>query len=434
MKRTLWVISLILVTAMMVSVFAGCGSKPATETQATTTQAQEQPKPTEPPKVEKAKLRAVTYFTGEDPWKVAWQGAIKSFTDANPNIEVVDEATPSANDTIRTKIKTDFASGNEPDVCFFFTGSDTKPLVDSGKLFAWDEELAKDTTWSGNFAKAALDAVKYEGKVYALPTIGYYEGMFVNKDLFDANSVKVPTNYDELLAAVAAFKAKNIVPIAGSIDESYYLIEKFILSAGGPQGHNTPFDPSWATGLNVIKDLYSKGAFPKDALTLKDEQAQTLFKDKKAAMMINGSWCAGGLKDKDNTIIIPVPLVKDAKANPTDIIGGFGSGWYMSKGLNEQKNGAAMKFIKYITSPAVEATFMAVGGVPGIKCDVPNSTPVAKSGFDMMNQANSVSSPIDAQIIPESFTAIRKGLAYVVTGKKTAEDLLKEAEKLNVKK
>ena len=200
------------------------------------------------------------------------------------------------------------------------------------------KKLQKIQLGARNFSKAALDAVKYtDGKVYALPTIGYYEGMLVNKDLFDANNLKVPTNYDELLAAVTAFKAKGIVPIAGSIDESYYLIENFILSAGGPAGHNTQFDPSWETGLNVIKDLYSKGAFSKDALTIKDDQAQTLFKDKKAAMIINGSWVVGGLKDTTNTVVINVPLVKDGKANPTDTIGGFGSGWYMSAGLNTRR-------------------------------------------------------------------------------------------------
>ena len=80
-----------------------------------------------------------------------------------------------------------------------------------------------------------------------------------------------------------------------------------------------------------------------------------------------------------------------------------------------------MKFVKYVTSPEVEAKFIANGGVPGIKCDVPNATATTKTGYDMLAKANSVSSPIDSQIVPESFTAIRKGLAYVVTGKKTCK-------------
>ncbi|ADQ05840.1 extracellular solute-binding protein family 1 [Caldicellulosiruptor hydrothermalis 108] len=386
---------------------------------------------------EKVKIRAVTYFTGADPWTNTWKEVIKDFMKKNPNVEIIDEATPTTNDAIRTKIKTDFASGNEPDVTFFFVGADAEPLLKSGKVFIWDNELKKDTKWSSNIYKSALAFTtyngpikEYKGKVYAIPTIGFYEGLYVNVDLFKKYNLPLPTDWNKFIKAVNTFKSKGIIPIAGSILESYYLIETFILSAGGPQGRNTPFHPSWEKGLNIIKDLYKMGAFPKDALTLQDSQAQALFADKKAAMMINGSWCVGGLKDKVNTKIMPVPVVPGGKAHPTDIIGGFGSGWYVSKDLNAKKNGWPVKFVKYITSPEVEAKFIAVGGVPAIKCKVPNVTPVAQSGYDMMAKANSVSMPIDAQILPEAFTKIRTDLAYVVTGKKTAKQLLAEAKKI----
>ncbi len=387
---------------------------------------------------EKIKIRAVTYFTGEDPWTSVWQSVIKEFMKKYPNVEIIDEATPTAGDLIRTKIKTDFASGNEPDVAFFFIGADAEPLLKTRKVYAWDEDLEKDTDWSKNFYKGALEFARYkgpikdyDGKIYALPTIGFYEGLFVNKDLFDKYKLDLPTTWDKLLKAISVLKSKNIIPIAGSILDSYYLIETLILSAGGPEGHKTPFHPSWEKGLDYIKRLYILNAFPKDSLTLKDEQARELFFDKKAGMMINGSWCVGGLKDKVNTIIMPVPVIPGGKAHPTDIIGGFGSGWYVSKELNEKKNGIPVKFVKYITSPEVEAKFIAIGGVPAIKCKVEKVSPAAQSGYDMMERARTVSMPIDAQINPEAFTYIRTNLAYVVTGKKTAKALLAEAKKIH---
>jgi len=387
---------------------------------------------------EKVKIRAVTYFTGEDPWTAVWQSVIKDFMKRYPNVEIIDEATPTSGDLIRTKIKTDYASGNEPDVAFFFVGADAEPLLKTGKVYSWDEELEKDKDWGKNFYKGALEFCRYkgpikeyDGKIYALPTIGFYEGLFVNKDLFDKYKLALPTTWTNLLKAISTFKAKGIIPIAGSILDSYYLIETLVLSAGGPEGHNTPFHPSWEAGLEYIKKLYLLGAFPKDALTLKDEQARELFYEKKAAMMINGSWCVGGLKDKLNTVIMPVPVIPGGKADPTDIIGGFGSGWYVSKELNEKKGGIPAKFVKYITSPEVEAKFIAVGGVPAIKCKVENVSPAAQTGYDMMEKARTVSMPIDAQITPEAFTYIRTNLAYVVTGKKTAKKILEEARKIH---
>jgi len=338
-KRFKKIIALVVMIALVVSIL-GLISNRATDAIA----------------AEKVKIRAVTYFTGEDPWTSTWKQAIQDFMKKNPNVEVIDEATPSANDAIRTKIKTDFASGNEPDVTFFFVGADAEPLLKSGKVFTWDEELKKDTNWSSNIYKSALafttyngSIKEYNGKVYAIPTIGFYEGLYVNEDLFKKYNLSLPTDWNKFIKAVNTFKSKGIIPIAGSILESYYLIETFVLSAGGSQGHNTPFHSSWENGLNTIRDLYKMGAFPKDALTLKDDQARTLFAEKKAAMMINGSWCVGGLKDMVNTKIIPAPVIPGGKANPTDIIGGFGSGWYVSKDLNTKKNGIPVKFVKYIT-------------------------------------------------------------------------------------
>lgn len=380
---------------------------------------------------DKVQIRAVTSFTGDDPWKAPWESVIQDYMTKNPNVEIINEATPTAGEALRTKLKTDFASGNEPDVSFFFNGVDTKPLLESGKLYTWDNELKKDTTWGKNFAPSALKAVAYEGKVYALPYIGYYEGLLVNMDLFKKFKVKVPTNYKELVTAIKVFNKNNITPIANSFVDPRYLVEFSILSAGGPKGHAKAFDPSWEKGLNTIKDLYALKAFPKDAMTLTDEQAQQLFKDKKAAMIVNGSWVVGGCKDQVNTAVTYFPSVKNAKGNYKDIIAGCGSGWYMSKDLNIQKNGAPLAFIKYLTSPGVMAKFAAAGGVPQIKTTTPAITAATKSGWAMENNANSLNSPIDSYLNPDAFNTMNRGVAYIVSGQKTAAQVLAEAMKLN---
>jgi raffinose/stachyose/melibiose transport system substrate-binding protein len=382
---------------------------------------------------EKIKIRAVTSFTGDDPWKSVWETVIKDYMDKNPNIEIVNEATPTQGEALRTKIKTDFASGNEPDVSFFFNGVDTKPLLESGKLYAWDSELKSDSSWGNAFAPSALKAVAYQGKVYALPYIGYYEGLLVNKDLFAKYNVKIPTNFAELSVAIKTFNKNKIIPMANSFVDSRYMLEYAILSAGGPKGHATEYDASWEKGLNAIKDLYVQNAFPKDSLTLTDEQAQQLFKDKKAAMIVNGSWVVGGCPDQKNTAVTYFPTVKNPKANPKDIISGCGSGWYMSKDLNTKKKGAPMAFIKYLTSPAIMAKFAAVAGVPEIKCSLPTATAAAKSGWAMANNSHSLNNPIDSFLNPDAFNQLNTGVAYVVTGQKTAANVIAASKKLNKK-
>lgn len=431
MKNRFRTIAAIVAASMTVSLFAACGkteesASTSTETAPSTTAATSEPSKA----AEKVKFRASSFFTGGDTWTAPWQAAIKDYMDANPNVEIIDDSTPAASDAFKTKINTDFASGNEPAVAYAFTGEIGKPLVDSGKLITWEDELAKDTEWSKNIGTAALDYVKYNGKQYVIPYIGFYEGMFYNKDLFEANNIKVPTNWNELLAAVDAFNKLNIVPIACSFaEEPHYLIETFLLSMGAKEGHDAPFDASWAPAIDKIKELYERKAFSKDALTIKQVACQQLMKDKKAAMFISGSWSAAQL-DGEKTSVMPVNLLPDGKAEPTSIISGFGNGWYVTEKANTDSNGEVVKFVKFMTSPERAAKFFAYGGVPAINCKVEGATPLFNDGVIMLNNAKVVTGPVGDAMNQQAFTHIWKNLPYVITGKKTSPQLLEEAQKL----
>lgn len=429
MKKSLRIMALILTLVFSLSMIAGCGQKAASQD---TAKAEEKAEPAkeESKKVEKIKMRASSFFTGADTWTGAWQQAIKDYMEMNPNVEIIDDSTPAASDAFKTKINTDFASGNEPAIVYGFTGAIGKPLVDSGKLITWEDELAKDAEWSKNISKSALDYVKADGKQYALPYIGFYEGMYYNKDVFEANGVKVPTNWDELLAAVDAFRAKKITPIACSFsEEPHYIIETFLLAMGGKEGHDTAFDASWAPALDKIKELYEKKAFTDDALTIKQVACQQLMKDKKAAMFISGSWSAAAL-DGEKTSIMPVNLLPGGKADPTSVIAGFGTGWYVTEKANKETNGEAVKFVKYMTSPDRAAKFFKSGGVPAINCKVEGATNLFNDGVAMLSNAKVATGPVGDTMDQQAFTAIWKGLPYVVTGKKTSTQLLEEAKKL----
>lgn len=431
MKKSLRSAAIAMAVVMGFTVMAGCGNKTKSDSPSSTPTKVDS---TEKPKDQKVSLRVASFCVGEDAFKPGWQASLKKFQQQNPNVEIVDESTPDANDALRTKVKTDFASGNEPDFMWFYNGSDVKPLIDSGKLMSFDDEIKNDTAWSKNITPGAIDAGKVNNKAYSISIVGFYEALLANKDLFDANGLKVPTTYEEFDKAVDTFKAKGIIPIAGSIDESYYLLEYFVLSSAGRAGHAADFKGTvptdWAKGINAIKDYYKKGAFPKDALTITDEAARNLFYDKKAAMMINGSWTVGQVKDTANTVVTYFPVMKDGKSGPKDIIGGFGTGFFVSKGQNDKKNGMPLKLLKFMSSPDSVKAITEKAGIPGVKIDTGAANPVSKSGLEMFANATSVNFPFGDRIDKEAFTNIRKNLAYVVEGKKSAEDLLSESLKL----
>jgi raffinose/stachyose/melibiose transport system substrate-binding protein len=376
-------------------------------------------------------IRVASTFTGSDPYTPVWQQVLKDFQAEFPEIKVIDEATGAGGDVFKTKINTDFASGNEPDVTYGFNGALGKPIVDTGKVITWEEVLKADPAWAANFKPEFLDMCKYEGKLYALPFLGFFEGMWVNKDLFLDCGLEIPRTYDDIAAAIPVLRSKNIIPIACAFtDEPHYIIETFILSMGGKEGHANPFDPAWAPALKLIKDLYDRKAFSDDALTIKQGSCFELFADKKAAMLISGSWSRGKFKDFNNTVVIPLPMVPGGKADPTDIIGGAGTGWYLVGELNDRKNGAGMKFIKYMTRPEIVGKFAATAGVSCIDYEAGVKTPTEQSEIDLINNANSISGAVGDALGQEVFGAIWHGLSFIVTGAKTPEQVLEEAQKL----
>jgi raffinose/stachyose/melibiose transport system substrate-binding protein len=71
-----------------------------------------------------------------------------------------------------------------------------------------------------------------------------------------------------------------------------YMVELFLLAQVGADGQKNYFDDSWIPALDCIKELYDKGAFPADTMTMTEDDIRVLFADDKAAMMINGVWAA----------------------------------------------------------------------------------------------------------------------------------------------
>ena len=415
----------ILVTALLLTSLSGCGKGGDGSARAATGEA------TAPSDVTIRTIRVATTFTGDDPYKNIWQQVLKDFAAEHPEINVIDEATSAGGDAFKIKINTDFASGNEPDVTYGFNGALGKPLVDSGKVIDWKNELKADPEWAANFKQDTLETCKYEGKLYALPFLGFFEGMWVNRDIFDKYELGIPKTYDDILRTIPVLRSHGITPIACAFsDEPHYIIETFILAAGGSQGNSNLFDPSWAQALELIKELYEKNAFTNDALTIKQGKCAELFADKKAAMFISGSWTRGDIKDHENTIVIPLPAVTGGKADPTDIIGGAGTGWYLAGELNEKKDGAGMTFIKYMTRPEVVAKFAEVAGVPLISCDVKAKTPLDQSCLDLMNNASSIKGAVGDVLGQEVFGSIWHGLSSVVTGKASAQQVIDNAKQL----
>nr|WP_233167374.1 extracellular solute-binding protein [Paenibacillus roseus] len=394
----------------------------------------------EPPKKD-ISLRVFSTFGGTDAARDAFQAALDEFTASNPNVKIDNDTLSANDDGFRTKVNTDINSGNEPDLLFYFVGADAQGFIDAGKVVPLDDLLNEDANWKNGFSPSALENVRQkDGHIYAAPLTGFYEGLFVNKKLFADNNLDLPTDWDKLKKAVETFAAKGIIPLSAPFDQSHYIVEHFILTAAGPAGQAKGLadgiDPNWEKGYAAIKELYDLGAFPKDAATIDLGMASNYYGEGKAAMILEGSWAFGGFSGaevKENTTVIPFPVVPGGAGSGNDIIGGFGSGFYLPKSTydNADKKDAAIALLKHLTSPAIiQKIATANGGTPAANVEITGLPQAQVDGFAMAANSASITTPVDSKISPETFSTLRAGVQQVVTGKSTPAEVLQEAKKI----
>jgi raffinose/stachyose/melibiose transport system substrate-binding protein len=411
------------------------GNKSKNNTPSTNTQQEDTKKNADP-----VKLRVFSTFGGTDAAREAFQKAIDEFTAANPNVTVENDTMSANDDGFRTKVNTDMTSGNEPDLLFYFIGADAEGFVDAGKVVPLNEILDADAEWKNGFAPSALGFAKQaDGNIYAAPLTGFYEGLFVNKKIFADNGLELPTDWDKMTTAVKTLSAKGIIPLSVPFDQSHYLIEYSVLSAAGPESQNKGLkdgvDPNWEKAYAAMKELYDLGAFPKDAATIDLSMSGNYFSEGLAAMTIEGSWAIGGWSDdtKNNATVIPFPQVPGGAGSGNNVVGGFGSGFYISKAAydNAAKKDTVVALMKHLTSPAsIQKIASANGGTPAAEVELTGLPQVALDGFAMAAKADSINSPVDSKVAPETFSELRRNVQQVVTGKITPAQAIESAKKV----
>lgn len=385
-------------------------------------------------------LTTVSMYGGTDPNAPNYQAIISQFMIDYPYITIEDDSQVSDQDW-KTRIAADFAVGNEPDVIQYFTDANASDVLAANKFVTIDEIKAEYPDYVKDTLKSALKAAANpDGVERAVPTNGYWEGLFCNKDLFRKYGLELPTTWANMIKAIDTFKENNIVPIAVSLNNvPHYWVEYLLLSAAGPKGYKQipkTVPREWCEGLAMFKTLRDMGAFPKDTDTIDNDLAGELFKSKRAAMQLDGSFYLSGIPDRQNTVVVAFPVIPGGKAQPGAMVGGISSGFYITKKAwqDPDKRDAAVKFVMANTCREAVLKYWGGSGRAVIAdAAIDNMTPLARSGYEYGNKATDVSTPTDSRISQEAYNTLIAGIVDISTGAKTPEELLKEVLAINAK-
>ena len=393
----------------------------------------------------KVELTVVTSYGGDDGNRKNYENAVASYEAATGN-KILD-ASGTSNEEWKAKVLTDFQTGTEPDVLFFFTNADAEPIIQAGKVVDVATIRAAYPDYADNMRDSML-AVASDGKNYAIPSSGFWENMFVNTKVLADCGVAVPGpdyTWDQFLTDCETIKAKGYAPIACSLFEvPHYWFEFCVMNNGTlanqldlPVSADDAAGQKWCAALNDMKDLYEKGYFPVNTLTATDAETVQLFGDGDAAFLIDGSWKVNYFVENypdslSDYAISYVPAKGERKAS--EAIGGISMGYFITKKAwdDPAKQAAAVDFVKHMTSDEVMSTFVTTE-VTALK------NGASPAGLNALQQAaadananiTGVIGAVQDTISSECKTDLFANVQNVVTGKMSAADAVNSAIALN---
>lgn len=442
----------------MIFSLAACGSQPSdggvetTGTKTESTTSSEGTTTTAKP----VELNVTTTFAGEDGNAQNFKNAVKTWCDETGN--TVADTSATSDETFKTRVITDFETGSEPDVLFFFNGADANSFIEADKVVSIDEIRAEYPDYASNMNDDLIADSLVDGKKYAVPVNGFWEAMFVNKEVLDAAGVEVPgADYtmDMFKEDCQKIKDAGYTPIAAALGNiPHYWWEYAIFNHDTPENHvQVPAGiedaASWVDGMLDIKELYELGYFPDNTLSATDDETFAMFVDSKAAFLIDGSWKVGGIVsacqsdpedastlDADklaNFTVTYVPGNGDRKA--TDLIGGLSMGYYITRKAWEDpdKRAAAVDFVSYMTSDELVPVFAqhtasALKNAPVVDESQFNALQI--EAMDMMSGVTSLTGAVQDIFMGDCRVTTFDGMPEIVTGKLDAAEAVEEGLKL----
>ena len=378
----------------------------------------------------------------------------EDFQKANPDIKLNMEVL--FNDPYHQKLETYAAAGTLPDVFYVWPGA--RSAVIHEKKLAKDLSKLLGPDYLKDFSAAATNPNNQLGKYMAMlpQAYTYTSVMYVNKKLLADNGFKLPKSYADLKRMVPKLKAKGIA-VAMLPDKDGWPMQSCLFStvAGrmvGDKGIDAIIagkakftDKNFVSALDVIANLYKDGIIARSDNQVGYGEAPALFASGKAAIYIDGDWRAGAYitdKASGKALIAPKAQASDyvllpfvaipGEKNPGIVSAVAGCGWAVSGSIpaGSAKEKAAVRLMKYLYSPEVQAIRFATGAyVPtrkGVKADV--EPLVAKVPVFYADNAKTCY-VIDGSFDPSVYNVLNNGLIAIGLGTSTPAQVAADIQK-----
>ncbi|MEN0644905.1 extracellular solute-binding protein [Alkalicoccobacillus gibsonii] len=358
---------------------------------------------------------------------------VEQFNNEHDDIQLNIETTPHAD--YRTRLNTQAAGGQLPDIFQVWPGTELEPLVDGNAVGSINNIL---DNWTGNglLDEEAIADFTFDGETYAIPSVQNPTSfVYYNVDMLnDLGYDEFPTTYDEFKELISDLKEDEVTPIALGNSASWVLQSVYISTIADrftgndfiPQvlsGEKSFTDDEFVEALGVIDELVDIGAFNEDLNTIDDNQMIEYFLQERSAMVIDGNWGAISIltnKPEDmNVGIAPFPLGDTATISTV-----YGNAWSLNADLEGEKREAAETFLQWMFSEDFYQELIGVNRVVAADVEMPGDAELEPLFLDMLELSRqSPPAPVYDAVLPQAVNnVLQNELQAITIGRSTPEE------------
>ncbi|WP_088189296.1 ABC transporter substrate-binding protein [Desulfosporosinus sp. FKA] len=278
------------------------------------------------------------------------------FTKENPNIKVNPVYTGSYAET-RTKVQTAIQGNKAPDLAIMFS-TDLYSLLDMDAIVDMDQFIKtdEDKAYLADFYPGFMTNSQTQDKTWGIPFQRSTIILYYNKDAFKEVGLdpeKPPATWEEMVSDAKKLTKDGRWGLEiPSTDYAYWMLQTFTLQQNGKNLMNTDGNevyfnsPEAQKGLQFWLDL-SKVQKVMPGNTIAWATVPTDFLEGKTAMMYHTTGNLTNIKKsaKFNFGTAMLPAM-DTRGTPTG-----GGNFYIFKNSSPEKQQAAWKFIRWMTTP-----------------------------------------------------------------------------------
>lgn len=304
------------------------------------------------------------------------KGDFEEKTGATVNIETLPQS------EVLSKAQLTLSSGSADYDVVMFDHKYTTQFAEAGWLNPLSDFIEKENYDTSDFMQGFVEALSYDGKIYALPFYGESTMLMYNKEMFaDAQIEGAPKNAEEFWDACEKLKAKGYSAFAcrANRDEgqNVYIWTGFFLGAGADW-----FDEDGNLSVNTDQAVAGTEAFIK---ALQDysingvesynwDNVQLAFQQGKIAMAIDATNFAARLEDESQSTVVGkvgYSVVPEGLSVPSTSTWGLG----INKASENQE--LAWEFIKWCLGEDI----MLQTAVDGLRADVTRASVMSSDEY-----------------------------------------------------